>query len=149
MTDQPVQGEERRPLGVLVVAAVQFVRAVLVLTQMLNVNVAPNLDFLRIADQIPRPPTGTVEFYLAQAIGVLIVVSSIAFGIGLLTGRRWGWVGAIIISGISLAFAIGAWWDNHPTYLSMLINVVAVFYLNQREVRATFGELQPSDENRP
>ena len=47
------------------------------------------------------------------------------------------------MSGLGLAFAIGAWWDGHPQYLAMVINVVAVFYLNQREVRSVFdtGEI--------
>ena len=42
------------------------------------------------------------------------------------------------MSGLGLAFAIGAWWDGHPQYLAMAINVVAVLYLNQREVRSVF-----------
>ena len=74
---------------------------------------------------------------------------SVAFGIGLLTGRRWGWVGAIVISGVSLALAIGAWWYGNPAYLAMVINTIGVFYLNQREVRAIFGELQPKDRLAP
>jgi len=86
--------------------------------------------------------SATLDTMIATAI-----TRAIAFGIGLLTGRRWGWVGAIVLSGISLAFAIGGWWDGHPAYTSMLINVIAVFYLNQRDVRAIFGELQPGDED--
>ena len=56
----------------------------------------------------------------------------------MLRSRRWAWIGAILMSGLGLAFAIGAWWDGHPQYLAMVINVVAVFYLNQREVRSVF-----------
>jgi uncharacterized membrane protein (DUF2068 family) len=149
MTDQPVQGEGRRPLGVLVVVAVQFVRAVLVLFQILDIRLTPELSLFHIADQVPEPTPGTIAFAIARVIAVAIIVSSVAFGIGLLTGRRWGWVGAIVLSGISLAFAIGGWWDGHPAYTSMLINVIAVFYLNQRDVRAIFGELQPGDVDQP
>jgi hypothetical protein len=147
MTDLPVPEERRRPLGVLVVAAVQFVRAALIVTQILDIQLTPDITLFHIADQIPEPPAGTVAFAIARTIAVLIIAASLAFGVGLLTGRRWGWVGAIVLSGTSLAFAIGGWWDGHPAYTSMLINVIAVFYLNQRDVRATFGELQPDDED--
>ena len=149
MTDQPVPEERRRPLGVLVVAAVQFVRAALILTQILDIQLTPNISLFHIADQVPEPPAGTIAFAIARAIAILIIVASLSFGVGLLTGRRWGWVGAIVLGGLSLAFAIGGWWDGNPAYTSMLINVIAVFYLNQRDVRATFGELQPGDEVDP
>ena len=71
---------------------------------------------------------------------LVVLGASILLGIGLLADRRWAWVGAIVMSGLSLAFALGAWWDGRPAYVSMLINVIAVFYLNQREVRAYFDE---------
>ena len=75
---------------------------------------------------------------IARAIGIGLVAASVLVGIGLLAGRRWGWIGSIVISGLSLAFALGAWWDGHPVYAAMVINIVAVFYLNQREVRAVY-----------
>jgi hypothetical protein len=68
---------------------------------------------------------------------------------GLLAGRRWGWVASIVLSAVSLAFAIGGWWDNNPTFLAMAINTVAIFYLNQREVRAYFGEATEGGELEP
>jgi len=146
MSAQPVHARDRRPLGVLVVALVQFVRAVLVAAQLLGSAFLPDDSQLRISFQIPRPPPGTMEFVIAQAIGIGLIAASIAFGLGLLAGRRWGWVGAIVISGISLAVSLGAWWAGDPLYPAMLVNVIAVFYLNQRDVRAVFGELPPGDQ---
>ena len=46
------------------------------------------------------------------------------------------------MSGLGLAFSIGAWWDGHAQYLAMAINVVAVFYLNQREVRSVYDTVE-------
>src|SRR6187402_1381107 len=153
MSTQPdqavVQGGGSRPLGVLVVAALQFVRAILIVIQLLGLQVAIGTFRLESSFQIPEPAPGTVEFAMSRAIAAFLVVVSIAFGIGLLTGRRWGWIGAIVISGASLALAIGAWWYGNPPYLAMVINVIAVFYLNQREVRAIFGELQAKDKLAP
>jgi len=87
-----------------------------------------------------------LEFVIAQGMGIGLIAASIAFGLGLLAGRRWGWVGAIVISGVSLAVCLGAWWAGDPLYPAMLVNVIAVFYLNQRDVRAVFGELSPDDQ---
>ena len=155
MTSEPVQGGQTgqrggsRPFGVLVVAAVQFARALLIVFQVLGVHVALGDFSLESTFQLPQPPPGTVEFVLARVVAIFLVVASVGFGVGLLTGRRSGWIGAIVISGASLAISIGAWWYGNPAYLSMVINVIAVFYLNQREVRAIFGELQPSDRLAP
>ena len=138
MTEESIQVEGRRPLGVLVVAIIQFVRAVLLVGQLLGVRIG--IDWLRIAAQVPEPPPGSVAYAISRGLAIAFILATLAAGYGLLAGRRWGWIGAIILSGISLAFAIGAWWDGHAAYLSMLINVVAVFYLNQRDVRAVYED---------
>jgi len=148
MTDQPVQGEGRRSLGVLVVAGLQFLRAALLVGQMLGFSLFTNVDWLHIAAQLPEPANGTVAFVIARAIGISLVAASILVGVGLLAGRRWGWIGSIVISGLSLAFALGGWWDGHPVYGSMVINVIAVFYLNQREFRAAYDVI-PAEAEEP
>jgi hypothetical protein len=144
MTDRPVPASpRRRPLGGIVLAILQFARAILVLRELLDLDVGDGLDWLRTAAQVPDAAPGTVAFTISRGLAVGILLASVAIGIGLLANRRWAWVGAIVISGLSLAFALGAWWDGNPMYLAMAINVVAVFYLNQREVRAEYEEAPP------
>jgi hypothetical protein len=139
MTDEPAPAPDgRRPLGVIVIALVQFGRAALIASQLLELNPFPNQDWFQAAVQVPEPAAGTVAFVLSRIIGVGLLVASVILGLGVLRSRRWSWVGAILLSGLGLAFAIGGWWDGHPQYLAMAINVIAVFYLNQREVRAVF-----------
>ena len=58
---------------------------------------------------------------------------------GLLARQRWAWVLAIVSSGVILAIDLGWWWSGEPRYGSMLINSIAVFYLNQRDVRAALA----------
>jgi hypothetical protein len=153
MSALPVQPashrDGRRPLGVLVVAAVQLARAALIVAQLLGLGLVVGDFRLDSTFQIPQPPPGTLEFAISRVLAVFLIVASLAFGFGLLTGRRWGWVGAIVIAGASLAISIGSWWYGNPSYLAMVINVIAVFYLNQREVRASFGELEPGDRIEP
>ena len=55
MSAQPVHARDRRPLGVLVVAFVQFVRAVLVAAQLLGSAFLP--DDSQLAGRIQREPT--------------------------------------------------------------------------------------------
>ena len=146
MTDQPVPAARpRRPLGVLVVAATQLLRTVLIVGQFLELQATEGFEWLSAAAQFVEPTPGTVSHTLIRVVGLGLAVASIAVVAGLLSNRRWGWVGAIILSGLSLAFAIGAWWEGRPVYLNMAINVIAVFYLNQRDVRAAYEDPAASD----
>jgi hypothetical protein len=146
MTDQPVPAARpRRPPGVLIIAATQLLRAVLIVGQFLELRSMAGLEWLSASAQFVEPTPGTVSHALVRIIGLGIAAASIAVVVGLLTNRRWGWVGAIVLSGLSLAFAIGAWWDGHPVYLNMAINVIAVFYLNQRDVRAAYEHPSASE----
>ena len=74
---------------------------------------------------------------MSRAVVALLVV-------GLLAGRQWAWVLAIISSGLILSIDLRWWWSGEPRYGSMLLNSVAVFYLNQRDVRAALGGLRPA-----
>lgn len=136
MTDQPVPSDERRPFGVLVLAGVQFLRSALLVAQMLGYQ--SGLEWLRMSAQLPEPTNEPLVIVIARGLALGLILASVLAGLGLLAGRRWGWIAAIVLSGMALFFAIAGWWDGQPTYLSMAINVVAVFYLNQREVRAVF-----------
>ena len=141
MTDQPVPAARpRRPLGVLVVAATQLLRTGLIVGQFLELRSTAGLEWLSASAQFVEPTPGTLAHTLVRFIGLGIAAASLAVVVGLLMNRRWGWVGAIVLSGLSLAFAIGAWWEGHPVYLNMTINVIAVFYLNQRDVRAAYED---------
>ena len=139
MTDEPAPAHDgRRPLGVIVIALIQFGRTALIAMQLLELNPFPDAGWFQSAVQLPEPAVGTVAFAVSRIIGIGLLAAGLIVGLGVLRGRRWAWVGAILMSGLGLAFAIGAWWDGHPQYLAMAINVVAVLYLNQREVRSVF-----------
>jgi hypothetical protein len=149
MTDQPAPASDgRRPLGVIVIALIQFGRTALIAMQLLELNPFPDLGWFHAAVQLPEPAVGTVAFAVSRIIGVGLLAAGLLVGLGVLRGRRWAWVGAILMSGLGQAFSIGAWWDGHPQYLAMAINVVAVFYLNQREVRSVFDTVEVDDASR-
>ena len=139
MTDEAAPAPDgRRPLGVIVIALIQLGRSALIAMQLLELNPFPDAGWFQSAVQLPEPAVGTVAFAVSRIIGVALLAAGLIVGLGVLRGRRWAWVGAILMSGLGLAFSeIGAWWDGHPQYLAMAINVVAVLYLNQREVRSS------------
>jgi hypothetical protein len=47
----------------------------------------------------------------------------------------------MILTGIGLAFTIWSYFQGTPNYLPMLIDVVIVFYLNQRDVQQYFERM--------
>jgi hypothetical protein len=53
--------------------------------------------------------------------------------------RRVGWLLAMIITGVSVAVDIAAFLAGTGSELWMFLNVVTVFYLNQRDIRQRVG----------
>jgi uncharacterized membrane protein (DUF2068 family) len=71
-------------------------------------------------------------------LGVMLVVSLLCVW-GLWRRHEWGWTLSIVTAGTILALNLGWWAGGEPHYLSMLINSIVVFYLNQRDLRVAFG----------
>jgi uncharacterized membrane protein (DUF2068 family) len=58
--------------------------------------------------------------------------------IGLWRLRRWAWYLLMALFAFSMTVDIVLYFSGQPPYLSMLLNVIMVFYVNQREVRQLF-----------
>ena len=52
--------------------------------------------------------------------------------------KRWGWVLLMLQLGVSLSMGIWQFIVGPPNYVTMVLNVGVVFYLNQREVQQLF-----------
>jgi hypothetical protein len=75
-------------------------------------------------------------------IGMLIVffVGAASSMVLLLRMRRLGWTITMLLAGTSLSAQIFLWWSGQSvTSIWLLVNVLTVFYLNQRQVREAFG----------
>ena len=71
-----------------------------------------------------------------------LLIASLATIVGLFSWRRGPGSSPSSLSGVILAIDLGWWLRGEARYLSMLLNVIAVFYLNQRDVRlALHGEV--------
>ena len=80
--------------------------------------------------------SATVTTLLFAFAAVLVVAA-----IGLFGGRRWGWLVAMVTTGVFIAADIVTFDAGVVHHLWMLLNIVTVFYLNQRDVREAFLSL--------
>jgi magnesium-transporting ATPase (P-type) len=69
-----------------------------------------------------------IFLFLLAIIGLFTLV-------GLWFHRPWGWYLTMIQVGANLATMLFLYFNNTPQYISMIINVAIVFYLNQINIR--------------
>ena len=127
----------RYPLGVLVVILISALRCVTIVAGLLNVKSEGFIGWIRSASPIPEFPPGSNGELIAGMLLAGLLATSLLVIVGLVARQRWAWVLAIVTSGLILAIDLGWWWSGDPRYGAMFLNVIAVFYLNQRDVRAS------------
>jgi hypothetical protein len=131
----------RRPAVVTILAILQLLAAA-VYGLMLAILV---LDGPEVLDTLaPGASEGTSVITLEIATLVIVVggffVAALAAGILLLRMRQLGWTITMLLAGLSLGTSIYLWWtDGTALSIWLLVQVVTVFYLNQRQVREAFG----------
>jgi hypothetical protein len=74
---------------------------------------------------------------LAILIAELIILLAIAIGLWRL--QQWAWFLLMIWVGIQMFFDLMDYFYGHNIHASMLISVIIVFYINQREVKKAFS----------
>ena len=118
---------KRRPFGLFIIMGLQATLAILLTLALLG---AQGLDpYLRIFFQNPM-------FY--TWFGWVFIGSLALAVLGLLFLKRWGWILTMILTGIGLYFTIWGYFQGTPNYIAMILDLVIVFYLNQRDVQLPF-----------
>lgn len=129
----PLRRYRRLPFGIIVIIILQLL-ALLVFS-------GASARILLVA-----PEDGDLAsryYWLRLALSLLGVTVSL----GLLRRQRWAWALVMIQLGAVMALDLAAYFTGEPRYVSMLISVIIVFYLNQSEVQDTFRRRrQPVDE---
>jgi hypothetical protein len=121
---------------VVVVIVIAALRCVTIIATFIGLqNDGGVIDWVIGSSPVPELAPGSDLGLIAQVILIGILVASVLVVVGLLAHRRWAWVLAIVTSGFILAIDLGWWFSSEPRYISMLLNVIAVFYLNQPDVR--------------
>ncbi len=81
----------------------------------------------------------TVNSKLEPIIFLAIISVQSIIIVGLWQLRRWAWVLIMVQVGLSMLSDLYGYFYGDYSMLSMLINVIIVFYLNQREVQRAFS----------
>lgn len=125
MDKQPTR---KRPFGVLVLIALQIISVLGVI-----------LDVAVILLGRPSLYLGTVEnFTLLLAFQLLYILYLLVVVVGLWQLRRWAWFIVMVQLGLTMTLELWLYFLDKPVYLGMLVNVIMVLYLNQREVQQAF-----------
>jgi uncharacterized membrane protein (DUF2068 family) len=136
----------RRPFTLVVLAALLALKAAILVLLATGVALpAPawlrqmiGTDLVALLVTIP----GAGGWILALA--ALLLLSAV----GLMAGRRYGWLLAMVITGVFVASDISGFYAGTTNSLWMLLNIVTVFYLNQSDVREVVGA-SPPEPSRP
>ncbi len=76
---------------------------------------------------------------LSPMVMIGLAVIQICAGIGLWFHKHWAWLATMLLTGFSLVTDLMSYSNSRADYLSMLIGVLIVFYLNQRDVQYMFS----------
>lgn len=119
---------EDLPFGVVVVAFGFLLNAFLFVLALAGVY-GTSRAVIEAFDQTP----------LIRPVFLLLMAIEILTALLLLRRHPIGWVLAMLLACISLAFLLVLWTVGSPEYIRMLIFSAMALYLNQREVRTAFA----------
>jgi uncharacterized membrane protein (DUF2068 family) len=142
------EGRAPRPFALVVLAAIMLFKGMLIFIVVLS-SAGSDAKRLPEALRIDSIATAVAATPLALAGLVLMGVLLLLSAVGLLAYRRSGWLIGMILTGLFILFDIIGFLAGTANYLWMFLNIVTVFYLNQREVRESLGivgELIPATE---
>jgi uncharacterized membrane protein (DUF2068 family) len=134
----PPEAGRRRPFALLVLIALMATKGVLILLMVLGAFTTADagiLRSLRIESIYDAVHTSNVAVVGLVVIAAILLMSA---G-GLLMYRRSGWMLAMVTTGIFVAVDIMGYFSGEANYIWMALNIITVFYLNQREVRVSVG----------
>lgn len=126
----------KRPFGVMIIIIINLLTAILIVTTFaFNTEIPPALY-----------PTFERIFGDTDVVRIVLVAGQLVIIAGLWFLKRWAWVVLMIRLGMSMFFNLREhfWGSPDVDYLLMLMDVIAVFYMNQREVQRAFGYEDPN-----
>lgn len=134
----------KRPRGVTIIGVLMFIQG-LIAALLVGVLVAPTLAVgVGALPPILLPVSAleTLPGPLAVGAQAVLGVLSLVGGIAILQLRPWAWFVAMLLQGIALVANLVSYFEGRPPYLSLLLAVVIVFYLNARAIRQVFDLVQ-------
>ena len=148
--DVDLRNTPRRPFGVYVLVVILLMGVIAAILGIVQVNQELSEFWVGVASLL-RDYSGLVSLVgllinhpvavtIANSI-IIIVWVMVIFGMWEL--QRWAWLTVMIFSGVNLTYALYRYFNDNPDYISMLINVAVVFYLNERSVQRAYARRKP------
>ena len=130
----------RRPIGVTLVGILYFLSGLLMLL------VGAGLALLNVSVFNDTPLAGITQTLLYAMAGVFIIVGliSLLIAFGCFKGWGWTWTLGMIFAVIGIIMAIFEAWSTTSMVtsaaISVLIELIIIFYLTRKGVKAWFGK---------
>jgi lysylphosphatidylglycerol synthetase-like protein (DUF2156 family) len=138
MSVENIQDRVHRPRSIAILAGLQVVQSLGFLyygiTQVLSHEWPEGSIAQTPAEFIPA----AFEYFTAGVGLILLAVLMLVVTIGLLRLWSLAWLASMTVQGLGLVAALLAYARQEPNYISMLLGVLLVFYLNQQEVQDAF-----------
>jgi hypothetical protein len=128
----------RKPVTLYILVGLMVVKSILII---LVLGGAYSFNDGPIGEALKMPGVGAAIREAPAAVGALILTAAVLMvsALMLLAGKRTGWLLAMVITGVSVAIDIIGFLAGAGSELWMFLNVVTVFYLNQRDIRELVG----------
>jgi hypothetical protein len=139
MPDAPAPATARRkPVTLYILVGLMVVKSILII---LVLGGAYSFNDGPIGEALKMPGVGAAIREAPAVVGALILTAAVLMvsALMLLAGKRTGWLLAMVITGVSVAIDIIGFLAGAGSELWMFLNVVTVFYLNQRDIRELVG----------
>lgn len=97
---------------------------------------------------------GTTDVFFTQTVhtggiptfNLVAIILGLVIAFGLWQLKRWAWFLVMIQLGLSMAGGLWLYAQGNPYYYDMIVDVIAVFYLNQRDVQQAFEKQEKAQE---
>lgn len=121
---------QERPFGVSAIVGLQILSAIVVIALF---YLAP----------LQQPMSRWFHFPETADLPAVISYVTTLFGFVIAPGlwrlKRWAWVLTMIQLGFRMGAGLFVYFTGDAQYFLMFINIITVFYLNQRDVQRAFG----------
>jgi hypothetical protein len=145
MSDPALTGPHgrRQPFALVVLAGLMLLKAVLILLVVWGLALTDTRigDALQFPDLFNEEENRLAFTVLFVPVAALLIIAAI----GLLLHRRRAWLLAMVMTGVFVATDIIGYLNGAQSDIWMALNIVTVFYLNQRDVRELVGDAMPDE----
>jgi hypothetical protein len=145
VTSDPVASRGRLPFTVYILAGLMLLKAALLALAVAGATLVRVGPALALTDDRAFASFADSAGMGAVLVGIALLL--VASAVGMLLRRRTGWLLAMVITGLFVAIDIYSYFNGGANDLWQLLNVVTVFYLNQRDVREAVGVVTADDDH--